>query len=436
MNHVEGIEPRQMFAALTPDSSLAGTGSVPLPRGFGSDLLATHGAIYVEGYNPRRRGFYVYKYSDNGQLDTSWGYGGSIKPIITQNVRDDSVVPKMIYDIRTGGLLLAIDGGRSITIQRFQAGGATDAAWGTNGVVTYTARNSKLMIGEILPMARKQMAMAFTSVEQAGVTFNGEKTDGGEADLILAQFNRSGRIDPNFDFGKPLKVIRGHIKTQEFGDDDRGSKVVNINAPVFGDLEQSAKGLRLVSLREKTDATYDLFDNRQGSTKTGRTDWIVDTIEISADGTAAQQYSTRIYRDYDEPEFDPKLAVLDGKGVAVMSSVTNPSRLNDTLQVTRLLDGDILSTTPIGGGTEAEFNFKPYRNVYGSTYGLAYSGAFNLYYVRLNNDLSLRRQFIAEDTRTFPVNGYSANAVDDEGRLVVLNGSGTGPRTLIRLTPS
>ena len=417
MRHVEPVESRVLFSALPVDPTFNGGKAVAITTGVDQTVLATHGSIWAFGFNQRRQAYYLYKFTDAGTLDTTWGTGGLIRPASTNGRHEPDALfhPQLVYDARNKELLLATgdglsdDAGRTIQVERFNAAGAADAAWGDHGIVEITAKPVTLTVDRVLPLAGKKLAVAFKREDGPG---------DGTSDLYLTRFDRLGHRDKTFNAGKPVLVASGYKNNAVPAD----AGVYKTSDPVFGDLRATDTGFRVVSVRQLTRGRDVYHEDDDDSTFSGYTDWSVETVDVSNAGTASAPTATPLYHDVngdrDNGRYRFVLAAANADGSAsVLFGRENQAGDNLSAEVTRVTDGTVTSRHRLDG-LAAVFDYNYDTTVFRNTDGITYVYDQNdLPTDRLNPDLTLDTLF-AHNGDAFP--GKTTAAVDDAGRLVTI----------------
>ena len=461
MHPIEPCEPRQLLAAtLAGDPSFGTNGSVALAPGFGVEVLATHGAVYVEHYDTRRGTVYLSRYTDAGQPDTTWGDGGSVRPQVTRTLYGKNATApaldygsraaapaKLVYDPRTGGVLLAVDGGRTLGIERFTADGHDDTAWGAGGVVRYTAdaNNDTLAVGRLQPTGGKKLVVALRQTETyATPDAKGLGTDNAGTALLLARFDRLGRPDKAFHRGRPLTLREGHrrVVTEESDDGYSFDRSTDTNAPVFGDLLVTATGYRVVATREQTVSHYSSSSADDSSSTNGRTKTLVDAFDVSAGGGVTAGPSTVVARA--DGGFRGSLDRFDVLAVqatgpadtAVLGDVD--TAFGPHYRVLRITGGAVVSDTPSGGdlGTDSNSPYYVARNADGVTF--VTTPAFRGRTVRFTPGLKVDEAFGDDGAAFGPTSATGdletlLNTPDSAGRLISLDRTAAGAQTMRRL---
>ncbi|HEX8325355.1 MAG TPA: hypothetical protein VF595_15745 [Tepidisphaeraceae bacterium] len=244
MTHIEHVEGRRL-CALAPDAGFGTGGQIALPSSYiPFNLLATHGAIYVDTHDQQRENRHViFKFTNKGRRDTAWGRGGYVVPGLFPGYSTGNPGYDMAYDTRTGGLLIGNTENAVLKVMRLTADGQPDAAWGDNGRIVYSEKKTFLQLGMMKPLANKRVLIAFDRQQQLGTPFKGTAKPGGADDVALVRIDRLGRFDKTFNAAKPLTVVAGGYSADV--QYDRGvavSGTENFNDPTFRDLTLNDDG--------------------------------------------------------------------------------------------------------------------------------------------------------------------------------------------------
>lgn len=428
--HIETIEARRLFAA-TLDATFGTGGNLafPLDRAV-LNVLATGGEVYVQVYQRPRERIVIFKYNEDGTLDTAWGRGGYVVPKFTSNNGDGiSVIDELtlVRDGRTGGLLVG-DVNQTyagIRVERYTSTGQLDTAWGDSGAISYSENRTELTLDAVIALPQKQVMLAFEREQQKAERTYDLGTKGGADDVALLKFDKRGRYDKAFNGGHALTVAIGNYSGTSTGGRDLApdrTDVENFSSPTFGDIQFFNDGsFRVISLRDQTQQTTTV-ENFDSFSTIGRTVYSVESTNVSANGVLRKRPSQayvlkRIEMDNNvdtvEPNFRPQAAAASADGVGV-SVLFNTLRSASLLQIgpngrgkPERLPGPF-STRGVGSVV---------RSGSGDFVAQSYSDrGFGLLNLGLN--LTLGRARVITPETDLPTNGLYPYTADDSGRLL------------------
>jgi hypothetical protein len=291
MIHIEGVERRCLFT-LVLDSTFGTGGKTVLPKQFTPlSLLATHSSIYVDAYDSNRERHVIFKYTNKGKRDTSWGTNGYVVPGLFSG--PDASYPgyRMAYDTRTSGLVVASARDAVVKVQRLTADGQADAAWGDNGRVVYSEKNTLLVLGAIKPLASKRLLFAFDRQQQQGEPFKGTPKPGGADDVAMLRIDRLGRHDKTFNGGRALTVVGGSFSADvEYDRGVAASGTQQFNDPTFRDLALNDDGTyRVVTTTQSGKSILSRPDPGRGVAFSNNTTTSAESRVVTYDGVVVRK---------------------------------------------------------------------------------------------------------------------------------------------------
>ena len=296
--HVESIEPRRLMSAGI-DTSFGTRGVVQPPNAnavYG--LLAAGGAVYAEtslAVDGVSAGSGIYKYTDAGKLDTTWGDHG-LASFGNFTPGGESV---MAYDARTKSLWVAgvtatggTDGGSAfytLDVAEFDARGKEIDAVphsGASGQSIYDYGTAVLSLDKIVPLAHGKVLVLYDRETQTddNADDNGYDPDQTYQDeVLLLRLRPDGTRDNTFGH-KGASVVDSGDRSyhREVGRIDQAFDV-----PTGSDLQVNADGsYRVVGTRRRgTQVLDDAGDDRGQSLFV---DALVDSTPVRSDGTAVE----------------------------------------------------------------------------------------------------------------------------------------------------
>ena len=423
MSHVTQLEARSLFAVTAVDASFGDDGVVEMPNDLHvNDLLATHGAIYVDAENNKTGVRQIYKFNDDGSVATNWGDNGVVTPL---QVGEGSAISNPLYggetmafDGRTNGLYLFDgvegDGGYALQVQRITPIGKVDGNFGTNGLFSYSEGDTVLTAGKLVPLSKNRTLIAFERDESNTTRLNRTTTyTDGRDDVVLMRLDRLGRRDKTFGDRGVATVSSGFRKNiSQQASNGRFNQTTDASETKFGDVQVRADGkYRVISTRDRWVWKPEGEPSRFG---TRNDDFSAESTFVNADGGVvakrSQTYLLRRERNPHVENYGPRYQVQRASaygesGVAVLAD------LNGQNVVLRLRPGYRSPAAPLASTDDTVF--RSTRNAAGVTFVQTVGQDVSLY----ASDLS--------PVQTWGTNGilelpqpYAEITADDEGRLV------------------
>ncbi|MDB5325292.1 MAG: hypothetical protein JWM57_861 [Phycisphaerales bacterium] len=442
MTHIEAMESRRCLAANGLDTTFGTNGALTLPGG-----VVTHGAFvsYPGGYIVEAEATsgtdYLYKITDAGKIDTTWGTGGRVAtPAFGVNT--------LVYDkkynlLYAAGVTERYTNGKddsggdvaALRIERFNgATGAVDTTFGTNGVASFTYGTSnrsivnRISIGRLLPLAKRGLAVALE--HDSYLSSADYDADTNQAiDITLLKYNANGTRDSRFARRGIANVSSGYRNSHDaFTSYDR-----EFDEPTFADLQARDDGsLRVLTLRTRgTSSTANDDEGFDSNTYT----YLVQSQVLSARGAfdPSQEHIWRLIKTttvgaagYTPGFYNGLLIRADGDDGAVavgtvasgiyegdpsVTQVTTMTPAARTVSRFHSLDGRFYEKLlPYGNGYYA---VEDYIDVIWSTKLRADFRLSPTY----NGGKQLRIDFPKSESETY------ASAVDIDGRLIGLFGN-------------
>lgn len=189
----------QSGEATTPglvDPSFGIGGKVITPVGTGSDFARklmedSSGRLVVAGsvMSDGKWNFGLVRYTNSGELDTSFGIGGKV---ITPVGQSDAHVKSMIED--SSGRLIVVGSAHNgsdsdFALVRYTASGALDTSFGSNGIVT-------------TPVSPSNDDGYFVYEDRSGrLLVAGISDNGGVKEFAQVRYTASGALDTSFGSG-------------------------------------------------------------------------------------------------------------------------------------------------------------------------------------------------------------------------------------------
>lgn len=166
------------------------------------EILATaiqpDNKIIVVGYSEKPAQFTIARYSNFGNLDSTFGTGGIVKTAFNGTGFANSVIIQSDGKIVLGGMAE-----NKFALVRYNSSGQIDSSFGNQGKVLTTIGNSSAINDITIQSDGKIIAAGYT-----------EKL----ADFAVARYNSNGTLDTTFGSG-------GIVITDFFNDDDRATSV-------------------------------------------------------------------------------------------------------------------------------------------------------------------------------------------------------------------
>ena len=415
-------------------------------------MLATHGSIYVDAYNYKKDRRLIYKYTDAGVMDMSWGSGGYIVPHAVTSTKDaagQNNPVTMVYDPRTKGLIVGFADGDVVDFERRNADGSFDTSWGTGGMLEYRLHGTTITLNQITPLAGKQSLVAFQTYDDSSKAVGGTTQTAGAYSVSLLRLDRQGRFDKTFAGDGVANVQLGTLKSLNTPDSDpdsggtsaassseTGTLAEDLDEPIFGDIQVlSDGGYRLITTRDQSTSVthYDHgFDAEIDNTKTGRLVASTWSINVSVAGAVSVQQTYTLHREQfrnvqaDVQLYTPELALAEGSDCVTVLAETDDGGGTSVLRLTPTSRSATAPLPSAGPYLFGIFNNNPGGKIFVETTGGNGFPTVGLY----NHDLTLDTGFATNGTYNEST-GYILHAGDDESRLVVANYGTNDLRRLI-----
>ena len=158
----------------------------------GSIVAQDDGRFLVTGginFGPNYSRFVVERYTENGQLDASFGQGGRVITEIGQD--SDGIDPVVQPDgtILVAGWSQAVNGERSLVVARYDEAGRLDLTFGGgDGVASVPG----------IGLYYKVVSLAVGADGEITVAYSSEDPTTGESHSAVVQFTSNGVLDPTF----------------------------------------------------------------------------------------------------------------------------------------------------------------------------------------------------------------------------------------------
>ena len=224
-SRLEVLEGRVLLAAVTPDPSFGGDGTVRVPVVGSNDESARvvavqkDGKVLVGGVSEGDGGdFLLVRLKPNGSRDRTFGRAGVVKG----PAKFGDLDPSDIVVQPDGKILISGDINDRFTVVRLKRNGALDKSFAGDGIAQ----------PEILPAPGfpKSSADAIQLMEDGRIVVAGTAIidDGNDPDFVVARFKANGAVDKSFGGGDGI-ASRGGDEWQVTGDavlDGKGGIIV------------------------------------------------------------------------------------------------------------------------------------------------------------------------------------------------------------------
>lgn len=334
--------------------------------------VQSDGKIVVVGTVSNRDAFGVYRYQTDGSLDSSFGSGGVVTTVVGAGQCEASGVALQsdgkIVVVGTGGTW----GDSSLTVARYDVGGALDTSFGDGGIVTLTVGSEYNWGSDVVIQSDGKILVAGSSVL---TTY----------DFVLARYDTDGNLDTGFggtgvittdltgdeDFANAL-ALQPDGKIVVVGRGDTGGAPADYDFAVAryktnGDLDPAfgSGGITVTHVSGESDDVYDVVVQPDGKIVVVGTAGYADLAiaRYNADGS----FDTTFDGDgidtidvYGNGDVGEAVALLPG-GKIVVAGYTYSGSDEDILVVCYdtdgslddTFDGDGIATLDIAGGDDA-----------------------------------------------------------------------------------
>jgi uncharacterized delta-60 repeat protein len=338
--------------------------------------VQSDGKIVVVGTVSNQDAFGVYRYQIDGSLDSSFGSGGVVTTVVGAGHSEASGVALQsdgkIVVVGTGGTW----GDSSLTVARYDVGGALDTSFGDGGIVTLTVGSAYNWGSDVAIQSDGKILVAGSSVL---ATY----------DFVLARYDTQGNLDTGFGgTGVITTDLTGHEDFAHALALQSDGKIVVVGRGDTGDYDFAVA-------RYKTSGDLDPTFGSGGITVThisGASDDVYDVV-VQPDG---------------------KIVVVGTAGYADLAIVRYDA--DGSLDTT--FDGDGIDTVDVYGMGDAgeAVALLPEGKIVVA--GYTYNGSDeDILVVCYDTDGSLDDTFDGDGIATLDINGG-----DDAGRAVCVDG--------------
>jgi uncharacterized delta-60 repeat protein len=329
--------------------------------------VQSDGKIVIVGTVSNRDAFGVYRYQTDGSLDSSFGSGGVVTTVVGAGQCEASGVALQpdgkIVVVGTGGTW----GDSSLTVARYDVGGALDTSFGDGGIVTLTVGSEYNWGSDVVIQSDGKILVSGSSVL---ATY----------DFVLARYDTHGNLDAGFggtgvittdltgdeDFANAL-ALQPDGKIVVVGRGDTGDYDFAVaRYETDGDLDPAfgSGGITVTHVSGASDDVYDVVVQPDGKIVVVGTAGYADLaiVRYNADGSLDTTFSgdgIDTIDVYGSGDVGEAVALLPG-GKIVVAGYTY-SGTEDILVVCYnaggslddTFDGDGIATLDIAGGDDA-----------------------------------------------------------------------------------